>query len=60
MLNYEFPRINGQKVRRIGDLGLQYFWKKNANGLARIFPVWFVTIIISDDVDGWRDSIQAH
>lgn len=28
MLNYESPRINGQKVRRIGDLGLQYFWKK--------------------------------
>lgn len=27
MLNYEFLRISGQKVR-FGDLGLQYFWKK--------------------------------
>lgn len=52
MLNYEFLRINGQKVRRIGDFRTSVLLEKNTSGLARIFPVWFVTIIIADDVDG--------
>jgi len=28
MSNCEFPPTDGRKVSRIGDLGLQYFWKK--------------------------------
>lgn len=36
--NSELPRINGRKVGGIGNLGLRHFWKKNANGLARISP----------------------